>query len=253
MSNHKQQPRSTTQNNNHDDNQIKSSNICLLMCVCERGEGPPPPPNPLTAFSFDMFILATIPTRKYMCILLFWDLNYEYNTHILTWTILSTIDFELDTCSSRFSQEFSCNRYEYKYVKNLLVNAFEFNTNTYTSKNHREFEMYLFPRAWYILSPPLVCVFLVGYISVLGQLSHVLFLSVLFLAQTEQMRWAGDSRTTGARGRLSAGRGGGYMMFLLGGQHGNFPPSRRLKFVQYRTGVSICHRSPSPDSSPSTG
>ena len=46
------------------------------------------------------------PNRKrYMRILLFEDLNYEFNTH--TWTILSTIDFELDTRTSRFSQEFT--------------------------------------------------------------------------------------------------------------------------------------------------
>ena len=43
-----------------------------------------------------------------MRILLFWDLNYEFNTHTHTHTlkILSTIDFELDTHSLRFLQEF---------------------------------------------------------------------------------------------------------------------------------------------------
>ena len=32
----------------------------------------------------------------------------------------------------------------------ILVNELEFNTNAYKSINRREFEMYLFPRAWYI-------------------------------------------------------------------------------------------------------
>ena len=32
--------------------------------------------------------------------------------------------------------------------KILLVSEFEFNTNTHTSKNRWEFEVYLFPRAW---------------------------------------------------------------------------------------------------------
>ena len=30
-----------------------------------------------------------------------------------------------------------------------LAHEFEFNTNTHTSKNRREFDMYIFPHAWY--------------------------------------------------------------------------------------------------------
>ena len=39
----------------------------------------------------------------------------------------------------------------------LLVNEFEFNTNTYTSNNSREFDMYLFPRAWYMIANRIFC------------------------------------------------------------------------------------------------
>ena len=51
-------------------------------------------------------IKKSLKLRKYMRILLFRDLNYEFNTHAHTWEILSTMGFELDTHSSRFSQEF---------------------------------------------------------------------------------------------------------------------------------------------------
>ena len=40
-----------------------------------------------------------------MRILVFWDLNYEFNTHTHTLKILSTIDFELNSHSSRISQD----------------------------------------------------------------------------------------------------------------------------------------------------
>ena len=36
----------------------------------------------------------------------------------------------------------------HNYVKNVLGQRIEFNTNTYTSKNRQEFKMYLFPRVW---------------------------------------------------------------------------------------------------------
>ena len=58
-------------------------------------------------FFFDLRALWDHPNRKrYMRILLFWDLNYEFHPHAHTWKILTAIDFELDTHTSRFSQEF---------------------------------------------------------------------------------------------------------------------------------------------------
>ena len=49
--------------------------------------------------------------------------------------------------SRPFLRNVSYNRYKYTYVKSILVNEFEFNTNTYTSNIRHEFEMYLFPVA----------------------------------------------------------------------------------------------------------
>ena len=43
-----------------------------------------------------------------------------------------------------FRRNLSCNRYEYTYVNNFLVNEFQIQyDNTYLWKNHREFEMCL--------------------------------------------------------------------------------------------------------------
>ena len=83
-----------------------------------------------------------------MRILLFWDLSYEFNAHTHAWTIPSAIDFELDARISRFSQELTlhvtdANTHTWKM---FLVNDFEFNTNTHTSKIHQEFEMYRHPQ-----------------------------------------------------------------------------------------------------------
>ena len=44
--------------------------------------------------------------------------------------------------SRHYLRTFSYKRYEYTYV---MVNKFEFNTNTYTSKYRWEFDMYVFP------------------------------------------------------------------------------------------------------------
>ena len=41
-----------------------------------------------------------------MRILLFSDLNYEFNTHTHTCKMMSALDFEFDTRTLRFSQEF---------------------------------------------------------------------------------------------------------------------------------------------------
>ena len=46
------------------------------------------------------------PNRnRHMRILLFQDLNYEFDTHTYTWNILNNIKFELDAHTSPFSQE----------------------------------------------------------------------------------------------------------------------------------------------------
>ena len=80
-----------------------------------------------------------------MRILVFEDLNYEFNTHTYTWNNLSTMDFELDTQTPRvFRMNLSCSRCKGKYVKHFLVNEFKFNTNTDTSKNDWEFKCIYF-------------------------------------------------------------------------------------------------------------
>ena len=52
--------------------------------------------------------------------------------------------FELGTHTSLVSKDFILQQTGHTYVKKMVHN-FEFNTNTYTSKNRREFEMSLFP------------------------------------------------------------------------------------------------------------
>ena len=63
--------------------------------------------------------------------------------------MLSTIDFELDTYLALFTGIFLVTDMNIHTWKMFFVNEFEFNTNTHMSENRREFEMYLFPRAWY--------------------------------------------------------------------------------------------------------
>ena len=77
-----------------------------------------------------------------MRILLFEDLNYEFNTHTHTSQILSAIALEFYTHTLRFSRDFLVTGTKTHMWEILLVTEFEFNTNTYTSKNRREFEMY---------------------------------------------------------------------------------------------------------------
>ena len=56
--------------------------------------------------NFLIKILGTIPAGENTCaFFLFCGLNYEFNTHAHTRNILSTIDLELDTHRSHFSQE----------------------------------------------------------------------------------------------------------------------------------------------------
>ena len=76
-----------------------------------------------------------------MRILLFWDLNYEFNTHAHTRTILNTIDFEFDAHLAFSALAYLVADTHTHTRKMFLVNEFEFNTNTYTLGPAKTYKM----------------------------------------------------------------------------------------------------------------
>ena len=84
-----------------------------------------------------------------MCLCVPWykSINYNViNSRLRVHFLLPGYNY--DTHTLPFLRNLSCKRGEYTYVNHFLMNELEPNTNTYTSKNPREFEMYLFPLGW---------------------------------------------------------------------------------------------------------
>ena len=83
--------------------------------------------------------------------ILFFETWITNSIHTHTWKILSTTDFELDTRTSLLAGIYLVTDTCAHAGNMFLDNEFEVNTNTYTSKNHRELKMYLFLCAWHSL------------------------------------------------------------------------------------------------------